>query len=66
MRRTGKNFYVQVMRAIYGMLEAALLWYKKFQKELEQEGFKFNPHDPCVANRVKKGSQHTVLFMWTI
>jgi hypothetical protein len=25
-----KVLYVQVMRAIYGMLEAALLWHKKF------------------------------------
>jgi hypothetical protein len=25
-----KVLYVQVMRAIYGMLEAAPLWYKKF------------------------------------
>jgi hypothetical protein len=31
-----KVLYVQVMRAIYGMLEAALLWYKKFQGELEE------------------------------
>jgi hypothetical protein len=44
------------------MLEAALLWYKKFRSELEQVGFKFYPYDPCVANRDKKGSQHTLLF----
>jgi hypothetical protein len=50
------------MRAIYGMLEAAILWYKKFRGELEQKGFKFNPYDPCVANRTEKGSQHTLLF----
>jgi hypothetical protein len=29
---------------------------------LEQEGFKFNPYDPCVANRMKNGSQHTIVF----
>jgi hypothetical protein len=45
------------------MLEAALLWYKKFRHELEQEGFKFNPpYDPCVENREKNGSQQTLLF----
>jgi hypothetical protein len=27
-----KVLYVQVIRANYGMLEAALLWYKKFRK----------------------------------
>jgi hypothetical protein len=57
-----KVLYVQVLRAIYGMLKAALLWYKKFRKELEGDGFKFNPYDPCVANPKKRGSQHTVLF----
>jgi hypothetical protein len=57
-----KVLYVQVMRAIYSMLEAALLWYKKFRGELEQKGFKFNPNDPGVANRTEKGSQHTLLF----
>jgi hypothetical protein len=57
-----KVLYVQVIRAIYGILEAALLWYKKFRKELEAAGFKFNPYDPCVANRQEKGSQHTLLF----
>jgi hypothetical protein len=50
------------MRAIYGMLEAVILWYKKFRGELEQKGFKFNPYDSCAMNRTEKGSQHTLLF----
>ncbi|KAL7568952.1 hypothetical protein ACA910_000696 [Epithemia clementina (nom. ined.)] len=57
-----KVLYVQVLKAIYGMLQAALLWYKKFRSDLEGQGFKFNPYDPCVANRQVKGSQHTILF----
>jgi hypothetical protein len=59
--RRNKVLYVQV-RAIHGMLEAAILWYKKFRGELEQKGFKFNPYDPCLANRTEKGSQYTLLF----
>jgi hypothetical protein len=35
--RRNKILYVQVMRAIYGMLEAAILWYKKFWGELKQK-----------------------------
>jgi hypothetical protein len=27
------------LKAIYGMLEAALLWYKTFRKDLEDIGF---------------------------
>jgi hypothetical protein len=53
---------VRVLRAIYGMLEAALLWYKKLRRELEEAGFVFNPYDPCVANRDREGAQHTLLF----
>ena len=57
-----KVIYVQVLKAIYGMLQAALLWYNKFRQELEKEGFEFNPYDPCVGNRMKNGSQHTIRF----
>jgi hypothetical protein len=54
--------YVQVIRALYGMLVAALLWYKKFRSDLEGEGFVFNPYDACVANRQVNNKQHTVRF----
>jgi hypothetical protein len=54
--------YVEVLKAIYGMLEAALLWYKTFRKDLEDIGFIFNPYDPCVANKKVQGSQQTILF----
>ena len=57
-----KVIYVQVLRALYGMLIAALLWYKKFRCDLEQEGFVFNAYDPCVANKMVKSKQHTVRF----
>jgi hypothetical protein len=57
-----KVLYVVVLRAIYGMLQASLLWYNKFKKDLEKEGFKFNPYDPCVANWEVNGTPHTILF----
>ena len=56
-----KVLYVQVLRAIYGMLQATLLWYNKFHEDLE-EGFKFNPYDPCIMNWTRKGSQHMIRF----
>ena len=34
----------------------------KFRQELEKEGFEFNPYDPCVGNRTKNRSQHTIQF----
>ena len=57
-----KVIYVQVLKAIYGMLQAALLWYNKFREELEQEGLEFNPYVPCAGNRTKNGSQHMIRF----
>ena len=54
--------YVVVLKALYGMLIAALLWYKRFRKDLEEVGFEFNPYDPCVANRIVNGKQQTICF----
>ena len=54
--------YVEVIKALYGMLVAALLWYKKFRSDLEKEKFVFNPYDACVANRIVNGKQHTIRF----
>jgi hypothetical protein len=57
-----KVVYVEVLKAIYGMLEAALLWYKKFRKDLEDNRFVFNPYGPCVANKKVQGLQQTIIF----
>ena len=54
--------YVVILRAIYGMLEASLLWYKKLRGDLEAYGFEFNPYDPCIANKMVNGKQHTIRF----
>ena len=60
--RGKKVLYVVVLRAIYGMLEAAMLWYKELRRKLESIGFEMNPYDPCVANRTVNKKQHTVRF----
>ena len=57
-----KVIYNQVLRALYGMLIASLLWYLDFRKDLEGHGFEFNPYDPCVANKIIEGSQQTICF----
>ena len=54
--------YVAVLKALYGMLVASLLWYSKFKKDLEGLGFVFNPYDPCIANKIVNGKQHTIRF----
>ena len=61
--KNGKKLtYTVMLRAIYGMLVAALLFYKNFCGDLENIGFDFNPCGPHVTNRIKFGKQHTVIF----
>ena len=60
--RGQKVIYVELLKAIYGTLEAALLFYKKLRKDLEENGYKINPYDPCVANKMINGKQHTVMW----
>jgi hypothetical protein len=57
-----KVLYVQVLRGLYGMLIAALMWFQKFKTDLMEIGYKFNPYDPCVANKKIEGKRHTVRF----
>ena len=54
--------YVLVSKALYGMLRAALLFYRKLRRDLEEMGFEVNPYDPCVANRDVNGAQCTVVW----
>jgi hypothetical protein len=57
-----KVLYVRMLRALYGMLISSLLYYKKFLKDIKSIGFKVNPYDPCVANRIINGKQQTVVW----
>ena len=57
-----KVLYVKMLKAIYGMLQSSLLYYKKFRKDIESIGFEVNPYDICVANRIVNGKQHTVTW----
>ncbi len=57
-----KILIVQCLNALYGTMVASLLYYKKFVKSLKSHGFKLNPYDPCVANKVVDGSVLTLCF----
>ena len=54
--------YVAMSKALYGMLDSAILYYKKFRKDIEEQGYEVNPYDPCVANKMIEGKQHTVCW----
>ena len=54
--------YMSFSKALYGMLRAALLFYKRRRSNLEELGFELNPYDPCVANKMVNGKQMTVCW----
>ncbi len=63
MNRHGKPImYVQLKKALYGTLQAALLFWKDLSKKLKAWGFTINPYDWCVANKTINGKQCTVLW----
>ena len=54
---------MKVIRAIYGCIEAALQWYILFSGTLEKMGYKLNPYDKCITNRMdKNGRQCTIAW----
>ena len=51
---------VHCQNLIYDKITAIILYYKKFSKSKEDEGYEFNPYDPCVSNKIIKCSQMNV------
>ena len=54
--------YVQLEKAVYGMMKSALLFYRKLVADLLSLGFTINPYDPCVANKTIDGKQMTICW----
>jgi hypothetical protein len=52
---------VQVVKGLYGLIEAAKLWFDKLTGLLKTIGFKSNPYDPCVLNRLDSNGDQTTL-----
>ena len=44
--------YVRLKKALYGLLRSSLLFYRKLRGELAAYGFKVNPYDPCMGNKM--------------
>jgi hypothetical protein len=52
--------YVRLIKALYGCVKSALLWYELFSSTLQTMGFVLNPYDRCVANCTIEGKQCTI------
>jgi hypothetical protein len=59
----GKSvLYVELLKALYGTLKAALLFWKLLTSKLVKWGFAINPYDWCVANKMMEGKQCTIVW----
>jgi hypothetical protein len=57
-----KVLYVELLKALYGTLRAARLFWEKLSGKLKEWGFVPNPYDSCVANKMINGKQLTVAW----
>jgi hypothetical protein len=55
-------FYVQLEKAVYGMMKSALIFYRKLVTDLMSIGFSINPYDPCITNKTANGSQMPICW----
>jgi hypothetical protein len=61
-KRGNKQLLVECLNAIYGAMVASLLYYRKFTTSLCKEGYRMNPYNPCVWNKMINGKQMTICF----
>jgi hypothetical protein len=62
-KENGKDvIYVILTKALYGALQAALLFWRNLSGTLKKWGFEINPYDLCVANKTIDGKQCTVIW----
>jgi hypothetical protein len=58
------SMVVELDKALYGCVEASLLWFKDLRSKLVAHGFVANPYDQCVFNKFDEvtGTQMTVVL----
>ena len=54
--------YVELLKALYGTLRAAHLFWETLSRKLQEWGFAINPYDSCVANKDIDGQQCTITW----
>jgi hypothetical protein len=54
--------YVQLKKALYRTLQAAMLFWEDLLGNLIKWGLEINPYDWCVANKMIDGKQCTIVW----
>mmetsp|Transcript_26617 Transcript_26617/g.41320 ORF Transcript_26617/g.41320 Transcript_26617/m.41320 type:complete len:590 (+) Transcript_26617:1688-3457(+) len=62
MEGNKKVLYMRLIKALYGCVKSALLWYELYTETLKEMGFELNPYDLCVANKKINGEQCTIVW----
>lgn len=57
-----KAHYVQLLKALYGCIQSAYLWYKMLNEKLLGMGYELNPYDQCIANKDVNGRLCTISY----
>ena len=58
----GKSIlYFELKKALYGTLQSTLLFWEHLSAFRKSFGFKLNPNDWCVANKMINGKQYSYL-----
>ncbi len=57
--------YVKLRKALYGLMKASLLFYRKLRLEPEAYGFEVCPYDPCVASLESPGGKQ-ITVIWHV
>ena len=61
-KRGRKCTYAELKKAIYGKLEALLLFWEKLSKSQEEMGYKRNKYDWCIMTKIIDNKQCTILW----
>ena len=57
-----KVLYGELVKAVYGTLLAAIIFYEKLSKYLREQGFVVNKYNECTFNKIVNGQQLKVQF----
>jgi Reverse transcriptase (RNA-dependent DNA polymerase) len=62
-RESDDTVVVKLDKALYGCVEASLLWYNDLKSKLTADGFVENPYDRCVFNKIgRSGKQISIVL----
>jgi hypothetical protein len=57
-----KLLFVKLLKAIYGTVLAAKLWFDTLSTVLKENGFIANSYNQCIMNKIINGKQCTILW----